>query len=284
MSFLASAKKASPKPPMMTIIGAPGTGKSTLGALFPSPIFVQAEDGSSVFENWEEDAQPTLLTPLPKAYKDQAGNMKVSTFEVLKQQLREMVTAEHDFKTLVLDANTSMSRMLEAEIALRDGVGSIGDAAGGFHKGYTELAQWHAEIIYMCSVLRAKRGMAIVFLGHQGIEKVKNRPDDASQYSVYTLDMHKDSAAMYVSQSDAVVYIKKEAFVTGQETNKKGQVTRYGREMQTGGRIIVTSGDGMMGYVSAKNRYGMDNEIPLPLGTNPLLQYVKFFNVTGEPQ
>jgi predicted ATPase len=268
MSYLAAAKKATPKPPIVTIVGAPGTGKTTLGALFPNPVFVQAEDGSAVFENWEEDAQPTLLPALPKE----------NTFETLKAQLREIVTAEHDFKTLVLDANTSMSRMLEAEIAKRDGVASIGDASGGFHKGYTELAQWHAEIIYMCSVIRQKKNMAIVFLAHQGIEKVKQRPDDASQYSVYTLDMHKDSAAMYVSQSDAVIYIKHDEFVQGQETNKRGQVTRYGRLVQSGERKLITSGDGMMGYVSAKNRYGMDNEIPLPLGTNPITQFIKFFN------
>lgn len=278
MSFLAAAKKAQPKPPIITIIASPGAGKSTLGALFPSPIFIQAEDGSSVFENWEEDAQPTLLSPLPKARKDQAGNMAQSTYETLKNQLRELLTAEHDYKTLVVDAVTSMSRLLEAEIALRDGVGTVADAAGGFHKGYIELAQQHAEIVYMCSVLRKKKNMAIVFLGHLGTEKVKNRPDDAAQYNVYSLDMHKDSSAIYVSQSDAVIYIKNQEFVTGQETNKKGQVTKFGRAIQTGERVLITSGDGMMGFVSAKNRYGMDNEIPLPLGTNPLLPFIRHFN------
>ena len=268
MSYLAAAKKVAPKPPIITIVGAPGTGKSTLGALFPNPVFVQAEDGSSVFENWEEDAQPTLLQPLPK--KD--------AYETLKSQLRELATADHDFKTLVIDATTSMSRLFEAEIATRDGVATVADAAGGFHKGFAELALWHAEVIYMCTVLRQRKNMAIVFLAHQGIEKIKTRPDDASQYAVFTLDMHKDSASMYVSQSDAVIYIKHDEFVTGQETNKKGQVTRYGRLVQSGDRKLITSGDGMMGYVSAKNRYGMDNEIPLPLGVNPILSYVKFFN------
>lgn len=277
MSFLAAAKKATPKPPMITIVGSPGTGKSTLGALFPSPIFIQAEDGSAVFETWDEDAQPTLLPALPKARKDGAGNMVVSSYETLKDQLRELLTAEHEFTTLVLDSVTSMSRLLESEIALRDGVGTVADAAGGFHKGFIELSQMHAEIVYMCTVLRQKRNMAIVFLAHTGTEKVKNRPDDAAQYSVYSLDMHKDSAAIYVSHSDAVVYIKKQEIVTGQETNRKGQVTKYGRAVQTGERVLITSGDGMMGFVSAKNRYGMDNEVPLALGENPLLQYIPYF-------
>lgn len=278
MSILAAAKKAQPKPPIITIIASPGAGKSTLGALFPRPIFIQAEDGSSVFENWDEDAQPALLEALPKARKDSAGNLTQSPYETIKTQLRALLTEDHDYKTVVFDAVTSMSRLLEAEIALRDGVNTVADAAGGFHKGFIELAQWHNEIMYMCTVLRAKKNMAVVFLGHLGTEKVKNRPDDAAQYNVYSLDMHKDSAAIYISQSDAVIYIKNQEFVTGQETNRKGQVTKYGRAVQTGERILVTSGDGMMGFVSAKNRYGMDNEIPLPLGTNPILPFIKHFN------
>jgi hypothetical protein len=278
MSYLEQATKAAPKPPMLTIVGAPGTGKTTLGALFPAPIFVQAEDGSAVFENWDTDAQPTLLPALPKAAKDGAGNLVRSTYTTLRDQLRELVTADHAFKTVVIDAITSLSTMLEAELAIRDGVGSVADASGGFHKGYLELAQWHAEIIYMCNVLRQRKGMAVVFLAHQGVDKIKNRPDDASQYSVYSLGMHQASAELYVAQSDAVLYIKHDEFVTGQETNRKGQTTKYGRLVQSGERKIITSGDGLTGYVSAKNRYGMDNEIPLQLGENPLLQFIKFFN------
>lgn len=274
MSYLAQAKKAEPKSPMLTIVGAPGTGKTTLGAMFPAPIFMCAEDGSAVFENWDSDAAPTLLPAIPKSQKG------ASTIETVRAQMRELLTAPHDYKTLVIDSITSLNVMLEAEIALRDGVGNVADAAGGYHKGYIELSQWHADIIYMCNVLRHRKEMAVIFLAHQGIDKVKNRPDDASQYSVYGIDMHRDSSALYVSQSDAVLYIKHDEFVTGQETNRKGQTTKYGRIVQSGERKIITSGDGLTGYVSAKNRYQMDNEIPLPLGENPILKYIKFFNAT----
>ena len=94
--------------------------------------------------------------------------------------------------------------------------------------------------------------------------------------------MHRKSAQVYVANSDAVIYIKQEEFITGAETNRKGQTTKYGRSMQTGQRVLVTSGDGLIGYVDAKNRYGMDNEIPLNLGENPILQYIKHFNKTNE--
>ena len=67
MSFLAKAKKPTPKPPMITIVGMPGTGKTTLGALFPGAIILPTEDGTAVFENWGDDVQPTVLPRLPKS-------------------------------------------------------------------------------------------------------------------------------------------------------------------------------------------------------------------------
>ncbi|HEY4714874.1 MAG TPA: ATP-binding protein [Aquirhabdus sp.] len=274
MSFLAQATKPSNKPPMITIVGSAGVGKTTLGASFPAPIFIQAEDGASVFESWDEDEKPTFLPALPKPTKGKTA----STKDTLMAQLRELVTAEHDFKTLIVDSITSLNVMLEGEIAQRDGVGNVADASGGFHKGYLEVAQWHADFISACDILRKMRGMSIVFLAHTGIEKVKNSPSETTEYAVYGIDMHKKAASLYVSQSDAVLYVKKEEFITGGATDKKGNTTKAGRVMQTGDRKIITSGDGLVGYVSAKNRYNMPSEIDLEAGENPILQYIKFFN------
>ena len=208
---------------------------------------------------------------------DEAGNITQSPYKVLMDQLREVATADHEFKTLVIDSVTALSRKLETEIALTDDVATVADAAGGFHKGYTQLASMHAEIIYACEMIRKRKNMAVVFLAHAGIVKVKNRPDEGAEYTVYSLDMHKDSAQAYISNSDAVVYIKKEEFIQGAESNRKGQTTKFGRAMQTGERVLITSGDGLVGYVAAKSRYPMPVEIPLPQGENPLLQYIPFF-------
>ena len=278
--YLEKARKAGsvPTPPIITIVASPGAGKTSLGGLFPSPLFIQAESCETVFEGWAEDVQPTAFPALPKAGRDAAGNVTGSTKAELMGQLREVITAEHSFQTLVIDSVTALSRLFEHEIACRDGVGNIADAAGGFHKGYIELAAWHSEVVYACEMIRKRRGMAIVLLAHTGVQKVKNRPDEGSEYTVYGLDMHTASSQQYISNSDMVCYIKKEEFIQGAETNRKGQPTKFGRAMQTGERVLITSGDGKIGYVAAKTRYAMPVELELQMGENPLLQHIPFFN------
>ena len=281
MSFLAKAKKPSeraPAPPMLAIVGSPGTGKTSLGGMFPGAILVQAEDGAAVFETWDADVQPTILPRLPKAAKDEVGNMTRSTREALMSLMDELLTADHGFQTLVVDSITSLDKLFCHEIALRDGVNTVADASGGFHKGYTEVSNWHAEFVYKCEQLRAVKKMAIVFLTHTGIKKIRNRPDAAADYSVYSMDMDNQALSIYTSQCDAVLYLVKDEFVQGAETNKKGQTTKFGRLLQTGERKLITTGDGLVGFVNAKSRYPMPAEIPVPQGTNPILQFIPYYN------
>lgn len=282
MSILSKAKKPSPKPPMITIVGSPGTGKTSLGGLFPDALFVMTEDGVSVFESWDEDAQPTVLPRLPRATKDSLGNMQRSTKDALNSILAELMTEEHGYKTLVIDSITTLNMMLEHELCERDNVDAVADAAGGYHKGYSVVSDWHAEIVYKCEQLRAVKNMAVVFLAHTGVKKIRNRPDAAADYSVYSMDMSSESLSVYVSQSDAVLYLKQDEFVMGAETNKKGQTTKYGRITQTGDRKLVTSSDGQIGFVNAKNRYDMPAEIDVPKGTNPILSFIKYFNTESK--
>ena len=277
MSHLARAAKPKTKPPMITIVGTPGTGKTTLGAMFPNALMVMSEDGASVFDSWDEEAKPSVLPRLPKASKDEVGNLK-STRETLLSIMDELISTDHGFTSLAVDSITSLDMHFGHEIALRDNVNTVADASGGFHKGYAEVASWHAEFVYKCEQLRAVKRMGIVFLAHTGIKKIRNRPDAAADYSVFSMDMDNQALSIYTSQCDAVLYLVKEEFIQGSETNRKGQTTKLGRLVQTGERKLITTGDGNVGYINAKNRYNMPAEIPVEHGSNPILQYVKFYN------
>jgi len=166
--------------------------------------------------------------------------------------------------------------MFESELCLRDKVDNVADSCGGFHKGYIALSDWHLEVMKMLNILR-NLGIIVVLLAHTGIQRLKNKPDD-DDYTVYSLDMNEKSVPVYVNFSDAVLYLVKSEFVKGKETNNKGAVTKWGKIVQTGERKIITTGDGKIGYVHAKNRYNMPAEIPFEQGFNPLSQYIKSLN------
>lgn len=279
MSFLDKVKKATPQAPVITIIGFPGVGKSTLAALFEKPIFVQAENATSVFETWPEDKQPAFFPELPQPRQAKDGRQAIKTSEVLLAQLRELATADHDFKTLVMDAITTLDILLAAEVVALDpnGAENIGEAAGGYGKGFLQAAALHGQIRSACEHLR-KRGMTIIFLAHSGISKVKNRPD-VEAYSTWSLDMNENSRKIYVATSDAVLYLKSQEIVMGSEKDKKNNIKTYGKVTSTGERLLITSSDGTIGYVDAKNRYGMPQEIFVPHMENPILPYIPFYGV-----
>jgi hypothetical protein len=267
--------KAKVQPPILTIVGSAGVGKSTLGALFNAPIFIQTEDSYSLFAEWDEESQPDFF-PIIKKARYLNGKPQVSVKAQILEQLRFLITTEHNYKTVVLDSVTTLHKMFEHELCERDQTDNIAEAAGGYQKGYLVLADWHLELFNAFNVLR-DRGITVVLLAHTGTQKIKNRPD-VDDFTVYSLDMNEKSTPVYVNLSDAVLYVTKKEFVKGKETNNKGQVTKWGKLVQSGQRQIVTSGDGQMGYVHAKNRQNMPAVIDLEHGQNPLIQYFKFFN------
>jgi hypothetical protein len=287
---LTSLTKPLTKPPQITIVAAPGAGKTTLGALFPNPIFIQAENGTATFETWEEKDKPTVFPLLPSPENDKTptpdykntkkevfkSRMKISPHAIIMDQLRSLATQDHNFKSLVFDTVTSMSTTFEREVCEMYGVESAGDAAGGFQKGFEVVREMHTEVKSACDYLREKKDMAIIFLAHLGIQKIKNSPE-SDEYSMYSLGMHQVSIPVYVNLVDAVLYLRQDAFVTGGATDRKGVTTKLNKIIQTGDRSLITCSDGHKGYVSAKNRYDLDSEIPVPIGTNPLLDLIPYF-------
>ena len=274
MSYLEKAKKAEPQAPVLTIVGFPGVGKSTIAALFPSPIFIQAENASTVFETWAEDKQPQFFPEIsvPNAKR------KIKSSEVILDQLRELVTEDHPFKTVIIDTITSMNTLFETEVVEFDvgGATNMGDAVGGFHKAFLVVAGMHVKIRQACEHLRRK-GITVIFLAHTGIVKMKNRPE-SGEYTAYSIDMPEKARQIYVSSSDAVLYLKAREYVMGHEENKKGQTTKYGRVTNTGERVLITSSDGTIGYIDAKNRYSLPEEIEVEKDHNPLPGLIPFFN------
>lgn len=262
-------QKPVPEAPMLTIAATAGAGKTSLAALFPKPAFIMAENGAAVFDEWDDDVKPLVFPPLDTE----------NPMESLVRQLRwfySNIGKDHDRETLVIDSNTRLDKMFQHEVCVQDNVDNIGAARGGFNKGFGAVAEMHAKVISICEAIK-KKGITVIFLSHTKIFKMKNRPD-SEDYAIFTIDMHEDSRSHYINNCDGVFFIGKKEFVSGAESNRKGQTVKFGRLVQTGERELITETDGKMGFPDAKTRWSMDSVIDLPKGENPLLTLIPFFN------
>lgn len=269
------------KPPIITLVGFPGTGKTSLAGLFPSPVFIQAEKSTTVFEDWPAEKRPTFLKRLPSPSKQNG----VKTSDALTNLIRLLATENHEFKTLVIDTTTMLNNLFEQEVVEFDKptngskTESIGNAAGGFHKGYDISMAMHGSLISKCEYLRENKNMTIVFLAHTGMDKVKNSPDQKDEYNVYSVAMHERSRKLYVAKSNAVIYMVKPMLTTGGSTDKRGNQTKAARVIGSDERLLLTRSNGRMGYVDAKTQFdAMPTEIEFKKNENPLLEYIPYFN------
>lgn len=239
--------------PMLTIFGEGGTGKTSLAATFPAPVFIRAEDGFDVF----------------------AGKKAPNAFPVLKngedifEQLDALLEQEHPFKTLVIDSITSLDKKFESDIVRKDTrAKSINQAMGGYGAGYSAVAELHSKVKDRCDQLRENKGMTIVFLGHVETETM-DLPDEPN-YSRYSMRIHKKSIGYYTDFVSLVGLLKLQTIVD-QES---------GKAKSFGDRVMIV--DKRASSIT-KNRYGIVDDIDVAEGSNPLLDLIPYFkNATQE--
>lgn len=247
MSILAQVGKPQDGAVIATITGDAGVGKTSLAATFPKPIFIRAEDGlQSVPEASRPDAFPVL-----------------SKVEDLWEQLTALIKEEHDYKTLVIDSVTQLETMFGEHVMEADPKKpkSLAQANGGYGAGFSAVAALHGRVRKAAKVLKEKRGMNVVFIAHSDVTTIEL--PDQDPYSRYELRLHKKSMAHYVDNVDLVAYLKLETFTTGDGERKKA--------ISSGNRIAVC-------YTAAaqvsKNRYGISEDIEVPHGKNPFVEFI----------
>lgn len=239
--------------PMLTIFGEGGTGKTSLAATFPAPVFIRAEDGFDVF----------------------AGKKAPNAFPVLKngedifEQLEALLEQDHPFKTLIIDSITSLDKKFESDIVRKDPrAKSINQAMGGYGAGYSAVAELHSKVKDRCDQLREKKGMTIVFLGHVETEAM-DLPDEPN-YSRYSMRIHKKSIGYYTDFVSLVGLLKLQTIVDQDS----------GKAKSFGDRVMIV--DKRASSIT-KNRYGIVDDIDVAEGSNPLLDLIPYFkNATQE--
>lgn len=241
-------KPQSGRPIIATIYGESGMGKTTLAAMFPKPVILTVEDGTSSLEGHDD----ILVSP------------KMETVQDVLDAIAAFGSEDHDRKTLIIDSVTQLATMIEAEIVDADPKAkSINQAGGGYGSGYNTAADKHRQVREWAGSLAYDRGMNVVFIAHADTETM-DLPD-IDTYSRYTVRMHKKSLPHYTDNVDLVALIRLKTFLRGDGDRK--------RAISDGSREIIC-------YPQAasvtKNRFGFSEPITFNLSEgNPFASLIK---------
>ncbi len=211
----------------IALYGIEGVGKTWLVAGCPFPAFADTEGGTAHLD--------VARFPRPRNWAD------------LVAIVHHMLTAEHDYKTLVIDSIDWAEKLLIEEVCRKANKDGLEDF--GYGKGLVYLAEEFARFLALLEKLR-DRGIHVVLVGHATIRKFE-APDAAGAYDRYELKLTKQVAALVKEWVDALLFVN---FVT-KVTEKDGKQRAVGgRE-----RIIHTTHTAAW---DAKNRYGLDEKLP----------------------
>jgi rRNA maturation protein Nop10 len=241
---------ASKLPPIVLLYGVGKVGKTSLAAEFPDPLYLPT-DGERTPEGID------LPTP---------GT--IESFDDLLNIFGELLTEEHDRKTVIVDSLDGLEPLVWAATCRRLGVASIEEP--GFGKGYVEAdTEWN-EYFQAISALK-NAGIAVVQIAHPEIARFDSPTSDP--YSRYSIKLHKRAAALAREKADVIGFLNYRISLKEKEVgfNKKVAHAEGGSERQ----IHLEERAGFI----AGNRYSMPASISFKQGQG----YVELSKYFPEP-
>lgn len=249
MSVLDKIVTSTVQPPMLTIYGAPGVGKSTLASQFPDPLFLLTENTGLTH---------VKQLPVSRSFQEFWSNLNA----LLKEETLP-------FKTLVIDSITKVDALVVRYIleVLDPKAKSINSALGGYGSGFNKAQEMHRGIRQLMQSF-IERGIAVVFIGHTDIRKFKSPDED--EYDVYTITMNSDkSREPYINDVDGVFFCHLKTFID--ETSSGRTIAK-----SNGDRIIST---GLCASNVSKHRFpSMPDSIPMSF--DEIAKHIPFYQQT----
>lgn len=227
---LTDIKRNTTGAPRIVLYGVAGIGKTTLAACAPKPIFVQTEDGLGRID---ADAFP-----------------RAAKYADVLEQMSALIKQPNDYQTVVLDSLDALEPLLWEHVCAEGGKKSIEDF--GYGKGYVAAAGEWRRLLSGFDMLR-EQGKAIVLIAHSQVVRFESPEVDA--YDRYQLRLDKRACAVVSDWADAVLFANYRVAAVQSGDRKRG--------VGDGTRVLYTT---ERPAFSAKNRFGLPDQIVIPAG------------------
>ena len=245
---LASIKTGvSNDPPIITIFGDGGIGKTSFCANAPSPIFIFTEKSLGKLDV----ARFTFNDP------DGSERYVANTFEEVMISLSQLL-GDHNYKTVVIDSMDWLEPLIE-DYLLRQRpttdkgrpVKNIKDY--GFNTGASFIMEYWTEYFNMIREIQQKKNMIVIQTAHRAV--VKMTPPDSDAYTAYNIKLEGKAREKVIEGSDAVLYFSTKLGLTKEDM---GFNNTRNRAVGSGDRFVYTQ---ERPSHEGKNKYSLQYEI-----------------------
>jgi hypothetical protein len=221
-------------PPRLIFHGKEGSGKTTLAAQFPSPIFLQTEEGCP-------------------------AGLSIATFGLLASYddvisaIAALGNESHSYQTVVIDSVDVLEPLVWNATCVNNNWKSIESA--GYGRGYVEADKFWQDFTAGLDWLRCNRGMNVVLIAHSAVETF-NDPR-AQSYTSYQLRLHKRGRALLQDWADGIGFLSTELVIHTEDQGFKK------RTRADGGSARYLHWEGKPAF-TAKNRYALPAKMLVP--------------------
>jgi AAA domain-containing protein len=222
----------------LVIYGPNGIGKTTLAAQFPSPIFLDTEDGTT------HQKLTRIQTPTEEPFFD---------------ALRTLGSERHGYKTLVIDTIDVAEKFNRERVLKQHKMKHIEDF--GYGRGWTYLREQFDAFLFGCLDGFIRHGIHVVAIGHSTVKRIQP-PGLSDAYDRYELKLDPVNSAKLKEWSDALLFVSWDVRIS---ENAEGRIRGVGGKE----RIIYTTHSAAY---DAKNRVGLPEKLKCEFaGLAPLL-------------